>query len=526
LILSAGGLYGQRYSFKYYGQDEGLSNLNIRALLQDQTGFLWVGTDNGLFRYDGRHFRMFGTADGLPSMQVYALAETADGTLWVGSITGVARRVGDRFEKLDLRLAKGTRTIMADRRNRLFITTERGLLFAQLDGRSPPEFKLYPHPGTPAPAQGIAVDAAGKVWYGCGRSICTFDGARVVSLADWGVPPDEYTAIVVDGSGNIWARSLSRLVELPAGSRRFVVQGRELAAAVRIARLYMDRQGELLVPTALGLGRRKSDGSWEIIRKANGLPGNNISSVMEDREGSLWIGIGGVGLVRWLGRGRWEGWTEAEGLSHDTIWSIQRDAAGTLWAATEDGLSRFDKSRGCWQPWRDAALKTGRTLALASAPNGNLWVGQNPGGVIEIDAHSHRAVAYGPAQGLTSSRELALAMNMSGQLWAGSMDGLFEGIRTPAGMRFRHITLNQEGGTTVAAIACDRQGRVWVTSGYGVFVRQSGGWRHITTADGLRHNGTMYIGEGPDGSMWIAYREPLGVARIFLEGDRARVRNF
>src|ERR1051325_747704 len=140
-MFSAGCLFGQRYSFKYYGQDEGLSNLNVRSLLQDKTGFLWVGTDNGLFRYDGRHFRRFGTADGLPSMQVYTLAETADGTLWTGSIGGIARRVGDRFEKVDLRRAKGTRTIAAAR-NQLFVSSERGLMVAQVDGRSPPDFRL------------------------------------------------------------------------------------------------------------------------------------------------------------------------------------------------------------------------------------------------------------------------------------------------------------------------------------------------------------------------------------------------
>src|ERR1019366_8937997 len=110
-MLMAGGAFGQRYSFKFYGQENGLVDPSINVLLQNRTGFLWAGTENGLFRYDGRHFQMFTVADGLRSMQVYALAEAADGALWVGSVAGLARLKSGRFERVDLSPAKGTRAI-------------------------------------------------------------------------------------------------------------------------------------------------------------------------------------------------------------------------------------------------------------------------------------------------------------------------------------------------------------------------------------------------------------------------------
>src|SRR5436190_14056609 len=110
-MLCSSGVLAQRYSFKYYGQESGLGSLDILALLQDRTGFIWVGTANGLYRYDGRHFHMFTKADGLPSMHVTTLAETADGTLWVGSPYGIARRAGDRFEKVEISGIRGTRNL-------------------------------------------------------------------------------------------------------------------------------------------------------------------------------------------------------------------------------------------------------------------------------------------------------------------------------------------------------------------------------------------------------------------------------
>src|SRR5664279_4325716 len=75
-LLLAAALSAQRYSFKEYGQDAGLTNLDVYCLMQDRTGFLWVGTENGLFRYDGRQFRAYTKAQGLPSVQIEALHQT------------------------------------------------------------------------------------------------------------------------------------------------------------------------------------------------------------------------------------------------------------------------------------------------------------------------------------------------------------------------------------------------------------------------------------------------------------------
>ena len=92
------GVFAQRNNFKEYGQAQGLTNLDVCCLLQDRTGFLWVGTDNGLFRYDGRQFRSFTTAQGLPASQITALHLSAAGEIWVGTAEGLARWDGDRFQ--------------------------------------------------------------------------------------------------------------------------------------------------------------------------------------------------------------------------------------------------------------------------------------------------------------------------------------------------------------------------------------------------------------------------------------------
>src|SRR5215510_11200440 len=103
LIAMAGALVApvslraQRYNFKFYTEEQGLQNLAVQVVHQDRAGFLWVGTQNGLFRYDGNRFIGFGKSEGLPGSRIESLHESVDGTLWVGTPTGVARRAGEKF---------------------------------------------------------------------------------------------------------------------------------------------------------------------------------------------------------------------------------------------------------------------------------------------------------------------------------------------------------------------------------------------------------------------------------------------
>src|ERR1700754_2714543 len=92
---------GQRYNFRVFAESQGLTDLGINTLLQDRTGFVWVGTNNGLFRFDGHRFRRFGTGAGLPAHAVSSLFETRDGSLWVATEAGLSRQREGRFVPVD-----------------------------------------------------------------------------------------------------------------------------------------------------------------------------------------------------------------------------------------------------------------------------------------------------------------------------------------------------------------------------------------------------------------------------------------
>jgi signal transduction histidine kinase len=529
LLLLAGAVAGQRYSFKEYGQDQGLTNLDVFCLMQDRTGFLWVGTENGLFRYDGRQFRAFTKAQGLPSAQIEALHETAAGEIWVGTTQGLARLKGDTFETVRSGPGNVTHAIASDALGNLYVGTNLGLLVAPPGGPlGRREFRLFTLPGKSRPQQpvyGIGVESAGRVWYGCGLGICLLEDGRVRPLEGSDVPRESWRGFLIDRQGTLWVRSYTGLIALAKGATKFVRSDAGLPPSGRNPAVLTDRDGELYVPTAQGLARRTASG-WTLIRKVNGLPTSVVDFFLQDREGSAWIALDGGGLVRWLGYKSAETWTESEGLSHDVVWSLWRDDRATLWAATQAGVSRFLPERDRWQVWQHPLLGSGEMLAVAPGRDGTWWIGKAPGGVFHLDPRTGKGELFGAAAGLVNDWVYNLATDADGRPWVGTGSGPYRGNRNGGKWRFERVQLPGENAKIILAILVDSRGLVWVSNSAGVTRLENGRWRQFKTADGLLQNNVTYLTEAPDHAVWVGYRDPIGISRLEFDGDRLRTRHF
>jgi signal transduction histidine kinase/ligand-binding sensor domain-containing protein/ActR/RegA family two-component response regulator len=517
----------QRYNFKAYGQDAGLTNLDVCCLMQDSTGYLWVGTDNGLFRYDGRQFRPYTTAQGLPAVQIGAIHQSPDGNIWVGTGDGLARLIGEGFERVSIDAGSGVRAIASDGHGYLYVGTGKGLLVAAPEGtRSRGGFKLYTIPGEIQTVGAIAIGTNGEVWYTCGSGVCTFEGGRTRARDDLGLPARGWRGLLLDRKGGLWVRSLAELMELPPGASRFERRDAGLPLATRGSVVQMDRDGNIVVPTAHGLARRTGNG-WTMLGKANGLPSAAVDSFLEDREGSAWLALDGAGLLRWLGYKTAETWTESEGLSHEVVWSLARDGEGTLWATTQGGLSRFVPQLDRWEAWKDRRLDSGQTVAMIPDADGSLWIGQMPGGILHLDPRTGRAEHFGIESGLPNEWVFSLARGPAGELFAGTALGLCEGTRQGGAWRFRRLAIpGDESRRMVQAILVDRRRRIWVSGPMGVFRLENGKWTHFQKKDGLLHDNVTYLAEGRDASVWVGYRDPIGISRLEFDGDRMSATHF
>jgi signal transduction histidine kinase/ligand-binding sensor domain-containing protein/CheY-like chemotaxis protein len=530
VLLMAVAATAEHYRFRHYGPDEGL-NTAVSQLLQDRMGFLWVGSGDGLFRYDGAHFQRFGTDDGLPSASIRSLLETADGTLWVVTGRGLARRRHDSFEIVDTGVdqeASDFHALGATPDGILYLGYDRGLLRAVIpkDGTAP-RFSLVPGVSRET-VSGVYVERNGAVWFSSGLQLCLLEPGklRVFDERD-GLPPERWGAILRDRHGDLWIRGPQHLSVLPAGAQRFVARDEGLPQSSNsILTLAEDQQGIMMVATDQGLARWIG-GRWELIGTAQGLESETVTTVLQDREGSIWIGLWGAGLARWPGSREWTNWTTADGLSNNIVWAIRRDPSGALWVGTDRGLVRLEPALGLRTWFQKDGLGGDKVKAVAVASDGAVWVGCLPGGVSRVDPRTGSVRTFGKAAGLADDRVIAVYFDAENRLWVSTAGGLFRSVSGGPDLRFeRQVPPGTQEGAMFFRFLGDREGRMWVGSVQGLFRWEAGVWTRFSTADGLRSNAITHVIEADDGSIWIAYREPIGLSRMTFAHGGTQVRHF
>ena len=528
--------FAQRYSFKLYSGSQGLGNLATLCLLQDSTGYLWIGTQHGLYRYDGAHFLTFEMRDGLPSARIESLYETADHVLWAGTSAGLARRAGARFQYVDVGRPieiVGRSAIASDQAGHLLVGSSAGLLIGTSWGNS---YRFVTGPAIPGddPAvHGIHTAPDGVVWYGCGRRICQLDASSQVTALgeERGIPPDRWDAIITDKEGTLWIRSSTRLLRRPRSASRFEPAEVPIPENSDFAALSIGRNGELFVPTDFGITMR-AGGKWRYVGKEQGLPADPTSSVLVDQEGSIWVGLLGFGLARWLGYQQWESWTSADGLTNDTIWAIRRDANQDLWIGTDLGLNRLHigaDGKPNWRNWTERqGINGNKVRCVLEGKDGTIWTGSSPGGVSQLDPNIGAVTSYGALDGITNDRVTKLKLDDAGGLWVGTRGGVFHGVPQGRRMHFTRVQLPFSSPDEIFFDAmADRQGRWWFCGSRGLALMEKGHWRRFTTKDGLATNYLGYVTQAKDDSIWIGYREPYGVSRITVDnGGHLAIRTF
>ena len=524
-------LPAQRYRFKYFSHSDGLKDTEVHALLQDHVGFIWVGTSTGLFRYDGLRFTPFLESDGAKNF-IEALAETPDGTLWVGTHYGLARLRGDHLQFVDppgwTRIL-GPSSVTSDASGRLYVGTSNGLYIGEPAGS---DFK-FRHNANPAPitdpaVYSVHVDPSGTVWFGCGDRVCQMapEGAQVLD-ADSGIPSDQWDAILTDREGNLWIRSAGRLLVRLKGARVFTPRDGGLAHAMGSGSLQLDREGRLFAPTESGLSYKTAEG-WETVGIEQGLPTNPTCCILQDREGSMWIGLAGAGLARWLGYQEWQSWTPSEGLVGSNGQAFHRDRSGTLWIGTERGLQQLGANGKISRVWTARqGLGGTKVRAIASSADGTIWVGSAPGGVSRLDPGTGAVHNYQLGATDEDNFVTGIVVDPEQRLWVTTHTAVFRSTPPGPSMGFeRQVLPLSSSMETFGQILIDSEGRWWFAGSAGLLRKEGDRWTRFTTRDGLRNDALDTLAETPDGSIWIGYLDALGISRFTFDRDKLRVQHY
>jgi diguanylate cyclase (GGDEF)-like protein len=515
LLTAAGGaLCAQEYSFRTYGVAEGLNNLAIRRIFQDRAGFIWVSTENGIYRYDGDRFEAIAPAQGIPLNSGVAFGDAPDGSLLAGGSIGLYRLSGNRFEKIPggFQTISWAQGIESDGKGHTFLGTDTGLveLYSQA-GQDPFGQRRFPQPaGTSGPgASGILVDGD-VLWYGCGEQLCRMDslGTRVFGRES-GLPDRELQVILKDGAGNLWVRARNAGVfEWPAGKAKFQRPKMPLSPENLGGVPAVDSGGRILLPTPVGLLSGDKAG-WQMIDRSVGLRGT-VYAAFEDRQHSLWIGLAGRGLAQWRGYREWESYSTESGLASDLVYEILPENDGSLLVGTEAGLFRGERRQFGMSFKGVAGLDGFPVHSVRRAPDGDTWIGTETRGAARIDARTGKAEWFGERQGLIGKAAYTLRFDREQRLWAATEAGLF--MARPPYRKFSRIT--ELPSARIWAVAEGTDGTLWAGGVGGLYEFAAGRWKNLTRADGLSNTEVLSLGAGAKGVLWVGYRFGGGIDRV------------
>ena len=283
------------------------------------------------------------------------------------------------------------------------------------------------------------------------------------------------------------------------------------------------------MPTDLGLARETESG-WEMVNVDDGLSTNDISAVFQDREGSIWLGLLGSGLARWLGYNEWQNWSDRQGLSRSSVWSIARDAGGTLWVGTQFGLNygQMQNGRLVWKP---KPIPGGDMIrSLASGMDGSMWIGAGTGGLTQMDPRTGQSRQFGEREGLENTEIFHVMVDHRGHVWASTRRGLYQTTQ-PARMGSpvlfeRMLPEGTTAGEAFVMTVEDRTGQIWTAGDLGLARLTGKRWRRFTTADGLKADMIAQLAADDDGSVWIGYRDAFGITHLSFNGDAPRLEHF
>lgn len=522
----------QREVLTTWTTEQGLPQNFITAIAQTEDGFLWVGTNGGLARFDGMRFRIF-LKDGPAGLRhgISQLVVDGEGTLWIagsaglfsyrhGKFHGIAlghdgaapveellrcvpeqcilARTKDGLFRVDNETAKSLpmpmpfasiQDVQQDKSGRLWIA-DGNRVTVVASGKVE---KVYPLPN----ARLLYVASDGTIFAGDGHALFRFDRSGFIAEPKEG--PGEFVQILIDRERNVWMASggLEGISRFASGKLELL--GVKQGLASNDARvLFEDRDGDMWIGTISGL-QRLHRGLFTRYGEQDGLPrGSQYDSIFEDRLHSVWAGTLDAGIWH-LENGRWRGFGVAQGVPRGQVRGFADGDSGPVVAIADYGLFAFEKGRFHKLP----AIPPGYISCPVRTGDGSLWFS-----ILHKSVYRLRQgilTSFGPDEGLTDSAIWTIVPDSNGGIWAGGKGGAFYWD----GVRWNHKVSSEN---SVDAIAISKRGGVLLGTANGLLYRDGKTNWSLTQEDGLPGDAVFSIAEDGNGDLWMSTAR--GICRI------------
>lgn len=487
-----------QYTRTVWTQADGLPQDVVRAITQTPDGYLWLGTTEGLARFDGYEFVVFTKdRDELPSNSVLSLAAGPAGELWIGTSSGLAHYLNDRPYET----------------------------FTKANGLPDDEVSQ------------VVRDHNGAVWVVVGSYLCRLKYGEITKFQPGvNLPLVGVRAVYEDRENHVWAAGYGAVVRLVTGDQFVSVTQRISSNGGPIISLLRDHRGNLW----MGSNRLRilsPDGRLTVYSTVNGIPDRPIRSLCEDKDGNIWLGTDN-GLSR-FSNGRFEALADGSANIRDRVRGLYEDSEGNLWVGMNTGLSRFrddpfivySKAEG---------FPSNQPTTVHQDQEGHIWVGFQNAGILCLD--ETKKYVYNAANGLPDNEIFAIRNLSRGGLIIAGRGGLSrfrlgrfttfapsrklnhqliydaledtkgrtwivsdDGLSRLVGTQFVNVIPGGLNTKEFMIVLCEGAGAtLWAGSrGNGLWSVDNGHVRHFTTADGLSSDQIRALTQSPDGTLWI-----------------------
>lgn len=496
----------------------GINIKYINALLQDRSGNLWIGSNEGLVCFKDGTFTSRGPKTGAPSPGVYSLCEGRGGIIWIGTARGLFRLKEGKYNAFyqhTILTKYGVRALHEDRSGILWIGTQGGGLLRFQKGlfTSYGKSQGLLHPIVNALHQ----DREGNLWIGTREGLNRLKNGTLNGKLDSFTVQGEANAgyiisIYQDKSGGIWVGTWEGLKRFIDGKLvDYTTEDGPFKEAV--PSIAEDREGNLWLGTgSSGLVRLKP-AIFKTYTTKNGLPGNFVFPILQDRKGTVWLGIMGKGLTRWK-NGTFKTFTVKNGLSGNYVRTISEDQRGNIWIGTMgNGLNRFADNKFTRYTKKDG-LSSNYITTLFASRDGTVWIGTSNHG---LDGFKEgRFTNYSTSNGLPHNYIKSIYEDSKGYLWIATNSGGL--VRFKNGI-FRNYS-NKDDNTgelsfnhNIITMYEDKEDNLWLgTYGGGLIRLSKGSFTAYTTKEGLFNNNIYRILEDEKRNLWLSCNK--GIFRV------------